>query len=126
MRFAVAWAALRRTARLGKARPALLGVVALVALALAGAPACAEEPGGGDPSPVTLTGWLNVAYGGPLVRLSLYVEDEDRSIDLDIDASVLEHAGGIASLDRRRVQVTGAYVDDPPETLRVTSIVPVP
>ena len=66
----------------------------------------------GAQSPLAITGILNVRWGdGSLGSVTTYqiIEDNNQATPLQIEAAAIESSGGILTLNRQRVTVTGTW-----------------
>jgi len=71
-------------------------------------------------SPVTITGWFTTVWNGePHYSIT---DDQGQTTRVLLDVELAKPFGGPLELDRKRVTVTGEFVNDPQGALRILSI----
>ena len=73
-----------------------------------------------SPNIVTITGWFTTVWNGePHYSIT---DDQGQTTRILLDVELAKPFGGPLELDRKRVTVTGEFVNDPQGALRILSI----
>jgi hypothetical protein len=72
------------------------------------------------PAIVTITGWFTTVWNGePHFSIS---DDQGRTIHLVLDETLLQSAGGLMALNNQKVTLSGEFVSDTQDALKVMTI----